>query len=96
MLCALASRMCSTNQASALHNTLLLLLLLLLLCLQIYRQMEMLSFVSDSLAVARRNKGDVDVILFVKLQEGHVLDDDAITLIKVCSSCVCAILSRNR
>ena len=84
MLCALASRMCSTNQASALHNTLLL---LLLLCLQIYRQMEMLSFVSDSLAVARRNKGDVDVILFVKLQEGHVLDDDAITLIKVCNSC---------
>jgi hypothetical protein len=45
--------------------------------------MEMLDAVSDSLAVARRNKGDVDVILFVKLQEGHVLDDAAVTLIKV-------------
>jgi hypothetical protein len=48
--------------------------------------MEMLNFVADSLAVARRNKGDVDVILFVKLQEGHVLDEPTITLVKVGSS----------
>eukprot|EP00953_Heterococcus_sp_UTEX-ZZ885_P001313 1220-Heterococcus_DN1.PRE.3 len=44
--------------------------------------MEMLDCVADSLAVARRNKGDVDVILFVKLQEGHVLDENTVTLIK--------------
>jgi hypothetical protein len=57
--------------------------------------MEMLDCVADSLAVARRNRGDVDVILFVKLQEGHVLDETAVTLIKVCFCCFSADVYTN-
>eukprot|EP00611_Tribonema_gayanum_P020936 TRINITY_DN3919_c0_g1_i1.p1 TRINITY_DN3919_c0_g1~~TRINITY_DN3919_c0_g1_i1.p1 ORF type:complete len:724 (-),score=200.87 TRINITY_DN3919_c0_g1_i1:203-2374(-) len=50
---------------------------------EIYRQVETLPAVADSLAIGRRTSGgDVDVVLFVKMADGHVLDEDMVKLIK--------------
>ncbi len=42
---------------------------------EIYRQMEAIEGVEDSLVIGQPWKGDVRVILFVKMAEGTVLDD---------------------
>ncbi|KAG5179035.1 acetoacetyl-CoA synthase [Tribonema minus] len=50
---------------------------------EIYRQVETLPAIADSLAIGRRTSaGDVDVVLFVKMADGHVLDEDMVKLIK--------------
>jgi acetoacetyl-CoA synthetase len=49
---------------------------------EIYRQTELLPYLSDSLCVGKQVDGDVDVILFVKLIEGESLDEDRVIEIK--------------
>jgi acetoacetyl-CoA synthetase len=49
---------------------------------EIYRQTEQINFLNDSLCVARTNKGDVDVILFVQMKEGQELSKERIKSIK--------------
>jgi acetoacetyl-CoA synthetase len=43
---------------------------------EIYRQVEQLAEVVESLAIAQEWRGDVRVVLFVRLRDGAVLDDD--------------------
>jgi acetoacetyl-CoA synthetase len=43
---------------------------------EIYRQVEQLDEIEDSLVVGQDFKGDVRVVLFVKMAEGHELDDN--------------------
>jgi acetoacetyl-CoA synthetase len=43
---------------------------------EIYRQVEGMDEIADSLVVGQDWKGDVRVILFVKMAEGHALTDD--------------------
>ena len=43
---------------------------------EIYRQVEVLPEIQDALVVGQNWKNDVRVILFVKLADGHALDDD--------------------
>ncbi|MDP6978239.1 MAG: acetoacetate--CoA ligase [Myxococcota bacterium] len=43
---------------------------------EIYRQVERLDWVVESIAIGQAFEGDVRVVLFVKLREGEVLDDD--------------------
>jgi acetoacetyl-CoA synthetase len=43
---------------------------------EIYRQVEGMDEIEDSLVVGQDWKGDVRVILFVKMAEGHALTDD--------------------
>jgi hypothetical protein len=57
---------------------------------QIYRQVELIPSIADSVAIGRRNAGgDVDVVLFVKMAPGRSLDEAAIKHIKVrdCPAC---------
>lgn len=50
---------------------------------ELYRQMDLIPSIKDSVAVARRNHaGDVDIILFVKVAEGVEVDDVLISTIK--------------
>jgi acetoacetyl-CoA synthetase len=49
---------------------------------EIYRQVETMPQVADSIAVGRRVDGDVEVVLFVQLREGGALDDELIQEIK--------------
>jgi acetoacetyl-CoA synthetase len=42
---------------------------------EIYRQVEQLDEVVESLAIAQEWQGDVRVVLFVRLREGALLDD---------------------
>ncbi|MDP2643326.1 MAG: acetoacetate--CoA ligase [Desulfobacterales bacterium] len=49
---------------------------------EIYRQVEQLAEIEDSLVVGQDWKEDVRVILFVKLAEGHALTEDLIEKIK--------------
>ena len=49
---------------------------------EIYRQVEALDEVADSLVVGQEFEGDVRVILFVKLESGVVLDADLVDKIK--------------
>ena len=51
---------------------------------EIYRQTELLPWLEDSLCVGRPADGDVDVVLFVKLQPGEVLTEARITEIRQC------------
>jgi acetoacetyl-CoA synthetase len=43
---------------------------------EIYRQVEQLPEVVESLVVGQEWEGDVRIVLFVRLREGHALDDD--------------------
>jgi acetoacetyl-CoA synthetase len=43
---------------------------------EIYRQVETLPEIADSIAIAQEEQGDVRVVLFVKLQPGRALDAD--------------------
>jgi acetoacetyl-CoA synthetase len=43
---------------------------------EIYRQTEQLSFIVDSICVGRSSNGDVDVVLFVKMQLGLTLSSE--------------------
>lgn len=49
---------------------------------EIYRQVEQLDFVLESVVVGQNWQDDVRVILFVRLKDGEQLDDDKIKLIK--------------
>lgn len=49
---------------------------------EIYRQTELLPWISDSLCVGRPIDGDVEVVLFVKLSEGKELTDDHVKEVK--------------
>ncbi|TNE96802.1 MAG: acetoacetate--CoA ligase, partial [Deltaproteobacteria bacterium] len=49
---------------------------------EIYRQTETLPYLSDSLCVGRPFDGDVEVVLFVKMAENQLLDEDKIKEIK--------------
>ncbi len=49
---------------------------------EIYRQVERLSEVLESLAIGQERDGDVRVILFVRLRDGHTLDEDLTRRIK--------------
>ena len=49
---------------------------------EIYRAIETLTEVLDSIVVGRPNAGDVDVVLCLKLREGVVLDEDLIARVK--------------
>ena len=49
---------------------------------EIYRQVEKLPEVIESIVIGQDWRGDVRVILFVKLQDGIELDDDLIAMIK--------------
>ena len=49
---------------------------------EIYRQVEQLQEVMESLVIGQDWEGDVRVVLFVKLQEGLALDDDLAARIK--------------
>ena len=42
---------------------------------EIYRQVEQLPEVAESIVVGQDWQGDVRVVLFVRLQKGHVLDE---------------------
>ena len=42
---------------------------------EIYRQIENISWLEDSLCVSKNEEGDVSIILFVKMKEGESLDD---------------------
>ena len=43
---------------------------------EIYRQVEQLPEIAESIVVGQDWEGDVRVVLFVRLQPGHPLDDD--------------------
>jgi acetoacetyl-CoA synthetase len=49
---------------------------------EIYRQVEKLPEVEESLVIGQDWQGDVRVVLFVRLKEGAVLDDDLVKSIK--------------
>jgi acetoacetyl-CoA synthetase len=49
---------------------------------EIYRQIDIIPEIADSLVVGQSWKDDVRVILFVKLADGHTLDDELRTEIK--------------
>ena len=49
---------------------------------EIYRQTEPLSYIEDSVCVGKQIDGDVDVYLFVKLNDGEQLNEDRINEIK--------------
>ena len=49
---------------------------------EIYRQVEQIDEVMESIAVGQDWDGDVRVVLFVRLRDGIMLDDDLITSIK--------------
>ncbi|HEX2242778.1 MAG TPA: acetoacetate--CoA ligase, partial [Gammaproteobacteria bacterium] len=49
---------------------------------EIYRQVEQLDEVLESIAVGQEWQGDVRVVLFVRLREGLTLDDELIARIK--------------
>jgi acetoacetyl-CoA synthetase len=49
---------------------------------EIYRQVEQIPEVLESIAIGQEWEGDVRVVLFVKLKEGTQLDDSLTTLIK--------------
>jgi acetoacetyl-CoA synthetase len=49
---------------------------------EIYREVEQLDEVLESLVIGQDWEGDVRVVLFVKLREGRVLDEDLINRIK--------------
>ena len=49
---------------------------------EIYRQVEKLDAVEESIVIGQDWQGDVRVVLFVKLRPGHALDDDLTTRIK--------------
>lgn len=49
---------------------------------EIYRQVEDLSFVQESLAVGQPFQGDERILLFVKMKDGIPLNDDHIHIIK--------------
>jgi len=49
---------------------------------EIYRQVEQLPEVLESLVIGQDWEGDVRVVLFVRLQEGHELDEALVTKIK--------------
>src|SRR6516165_255971 len=43
---------------------------------EIYRQVEQLPEIAESIVIGQDWQGDVRVVLFVRLQEGHRLDED--------------------
>jgi acetoacetyl-CoA synthetase len=49
---------------------------------EIYRQMDMLPEIADSVVIGQNWKGDVRVVLFVMLAEGYELTDDVIARIR--------------
>ncbi|MEM7170138.1 MAG: acetoacetate--CoA ligase [Pseudomonadota bacterium] len=49
---------------------------------EIYRQVERLPQVEESLVIGQDWEGDVRVVLFVKMREGNQLDDDLVATIK--------------
>ncbi|KIX14207.1 acetoacetate--CoA ligase [Dethiosulfatarculus sandiegensis] len=49
---------------------------------EIYRQVENLGEIEDSLVVGQEWQGDVRVVLFIKLNEGAILDEELIKTIK--------------
>ena len=49
---------------------------------EIYRQVEVLEEVSDSLVVGQRTEGDEEIVLFVVLKEGVTLSDELVKKIK--------------
>ncbi len=49
---------------------------------EIYRQVERLEEVEESIAIGQQHEGDVRVILFVRLREGRALDDELIARIR--------------
>ena len=49
---------------------------------EIYRQVEQLPEVEESIVIGQDWEGDVRVVLFVKLRDGHGLDEDLIKRIK--------------
>jgi acetoacetyl-CoA synthetase len=49
---------------------------------EIYRQVEPLKAVDDSLVIGQRWQNDTRVVLFVKLAEGHELDEDLMKTIR--------------
>lgn len=49
---------------------------------EIYRQTELLSYVEDSICVGREVKGDVAVVLFLKLKEQEILSEQRVKEIK--------------
>lgn len=51
---------------------------------EIYRQVELLDDIADSLVVGRQTADDVEVVLFVVMKEGKPLDDDMMQTIRSC------------
>lgn len=49
---------------------------------EIYRQVERLPYVKDSIAVGKRRGGDVDIILFLQMQDDEELTDERTAAIK--------------
>ena len=49
---------------------------------EIYRQVDRIKAVEDAIVVGQRWKGDVRVVLFVRMSEGHRLTDDLVNEIK--------------
>ncbi|MDC0349329.1 acetoacetate--CoA ligase, partial [Alphaproteobacteria bacterium] len=49
---------------------------------EIYRQVEKIETILESIVVGQPYQGDIRVILFVKMKEGHKLDDDLVQKIK--------------
>lgn len=49
---------------------------------EIYRQVEKIEEVLESIAIGQEWKGDVRVVLFVKLRDGTTLNDELISKIK--------------
>jgi acetoacetyl-CoA synthetase len=49
---------------------------------EIYRQVEKLAEVEEALVIGQEWRDDVRIVLFVKLREGQVLDDDLVDRIK--------------
>lgn len=49
---------------------------------EIYRQTETLKYLIDSICVGRQIDGDVEVVLFVQMNEGEELNDERVTEIK--------------
>ena len=49
---------------------------------EIYRQVESLDFIEDSLCVGKNTQADVDVYLFIKCKEGESLNDERVAMIK--------------
>jgi acetoacetyl-CoA synthetase len=49
---------------------------------EIYRQVEKIENILESIVVGQPYQGDIRVILFVKMKQGHKLDDDLVQKIK--------------